>query len=281
MKMTVVELRALAAQKGITGISGLPKDKLVAKIRRGMAKSPKKRSKKSKSPKKRSKKSKSPKRRSKSSKRRKSKSPKRRSKRSACFGTKQRGASGRCAEPGSNAFKSVAELRVEAKQMGIVGMSDKPKAVIIRALKYRDGHASCSAGKSRVDGRCVDPDSLSSQLVPALRLKAEAMGIKTSGKNKAQLISSIKRKMRCSDAANPVWDASTKSCRSPKRRSKKASSASAKASMAGRRRNCRKGEDWDSRKQRCRSRGSDGKLRSMADVGYDSDLGDYGADMFA
>jgi hypothetical protein len=155
-ELTVVEMKKKLKSSGVTGLSTLNRSQVSSKYRyhlmtkKSARKSP---TRKSKSPKR---KSKSPKRTSKyvsckksqvrSSKThrcraKKSKSPKksrsvRRGPRLPCKGSKVRRSKGsRCTEPGSNAYKTVAELKEEAKEMGLKGLSGKTKAQIISAIK--------------------------------------------------------------------------------------------------------------------------------------------------
>jgi hypothetical protein len=121
-QLTVVELKKALSSAGVTGLSGLKRDQLVRKYRYNMGK------KRSKSPKRKSPK-KSPKRKS------PKKSPKR-GPRPACLdGKKRRTPSSRCVVEGSNAWKTVAELKDEAKTLGLKNLSGKTKAQLIAAIK--------------------------------------------------------------------------------------------------------------------------------------------------
>jgi hypothetical protein len=146
-QLTVVELKK--ALKGVPGTSALKRDQLVRKYRYHMSnkgsKSPKKRSKSSgrkpckksqyRSPKThrcRSRKS-SPKK--KSPKRSAKKSPKRGPRPPCRSGKVRRTSRDRCTVPGTNAYKTVTELKEEAKDMGLKGLSGKTKTQIISMIK--------------------------------------------------------------------------------------------------------------------------------------------------
>jgi len=170
-QLTVVELKK--ALKGVPGTSALKRDQLVRKYRYHMSKkgskSPKKRSKSSgrkpckksqyRSPKthrcrsrKSSPKKKSPKR---SAKRSAKKSPKRGPRPPCRSGKVRRTSRDRCTVPGTNAYKTVTELKEEAKDMGLKGLSGKTKAQIISMIKRQSKCASPKVLDS-MTGECRD-----------------------------------------------------------------------------------------------------------------------------
>ena len=158
-ELTVLEMKNMLSDAGVTGVSSLNRTQTSSKYRYHCMKkksSPKKRSKspkkRSKSPKKRSKsakrRSKSPKRRSKSPKKRsksprmRSKSPKRRSKSPrrgplpACNkDLVRRTSNSKCVVKDSTEYKTLTELKDEARALGLVGLTGATKSQLSKAIK--------------------------------------------------------------------------------------------------------------------------------------------------
>ena len=179
-QLTVVELKK--ALKGVPGTSTLKRDQLVRKYRihasQKGSKSPKKRS---KSPARKScKKSqyRSPKthrcrsRTNLAKKSPKRKSPKKSPKRKSAprrgplppcrIGKERRTPRSRCTVPGTNAYKTVTELKEEAKAMGLKGLSGKTKTQIISMIKRQ---IRCPSPKvfDSMTGACRDRKILTSR----------------------------------------------------------------------------------------------------------------------
>ena len=130
-ELTVLEMKNMLSDAGVTGVSSLNRTQTSSKYRYHCMKkksSPKKRS---KSPKKRSK---SPRMRSKSPKRR-SKSPRRGPLPACNKDLVRRTSNSKCVVKDSTEYKTLTELKDEARALGLVGLTGATKSQLSKAIK--------------------------------------------------------------------------------------------------------------------------------------------------